>query len=133
MTVSMYARAKALFARRELDWRALPVTAYLVDANYLPALETDQLFPAAEVAGTVLASVALTNLTVDDAAWCAADPVVFVNATLTVPCGQAVIALADAAAPLALLLLEFPLLAAKATPDTYSLLFAQRGPGWFRL
>jgi hypothetical protein len=128
--ISMYAIAKGKFARRELDWRSTPATVRLVGTEYLPNLETDQVFPDADTAGAVLAALALTNQTCTSS-WCAADPMVFVGITLARPCGQAVVS-ADAN-NLPLLLIEFPLVAQRAAVDNFTMLFSQRGPGWFRL
>jgi hypothetical protein len=129
--IQMYAPTKAMFARRELDWRAITAMAYLVDASYVPDLEADTVFPNEPTANAVLASLTLTNLKTTDQGWCSADPMVFVNLTLSRPCGQAVVAAANGG--VAVLYLDFPLLPAKSEPDNYMLLFSQRGAGWFRL
>ena len=131
MSVRIYALARGKFARRETDWRGMLCSAFMVDTTYVPNVETDQSFPYAEIENAILAQIPLTNKTVSADGWCAADPLVYVNLVLGRSCGQVVIADTNVSRPV--LLLEFPLLLPKATPDNYSLLFAQRGPGWFRL
>jgi hypothetical protein len=127
--IAMFANAKRKFAQRELDWRALTGVAYLMDDSYVADLELDVAFQNSSAA--ILASVPLTNLNTSEAGWCAADAMVFVNLSLLRPCGQAVVA--DNAQGAPLLLLTFPPFAATPVADTYTLLFAQHGAGWFRL
>ena len=129
MSIRIYALFRAKFARRETDWRGMLASAFMVDTSYAANVETDIAFDIEQSA--ILASLPLTNKTATDDGWCAADPLVFANLVLERDCGQVIIADTNIRRPV--LHLEFPLLPAKDAPDNYSVLFAQRGVGWFRL
>jgi len=128
--IQIFSTARQLFARRELDWRAASCAVYLVDDTYAPDLEVATYYPIGYT-DTVLAQLTLTNQSVSDQGWCAADPMVFASTKLARPCGQAIVAKLDD--NLALLHMEFPPISPQPDADNISLLFSQRGPGWFRL
>lgn len=121
---SIYAVARAMFARGELAWPLIDVEAYLVGEDYIADLEAetslDRVVPT-------FSQVPVLGKEVDDFGYCYADGFVFPGAVLTSPANQVV--LASQSVPLFHGM--FPPIAISEVPTNIPVLFSE--PWMFRL